>query len=125
MSIDAMPGCYGHEQRKARKTHKCCECDGIIQVGEPYHYHHGIWDGEASDFKVCLDCEVLRHEYDADSHPDECTAFGELSETVAGCGAHEKELFVRFVEIKRKRGASVSDWMAEDAVAYATKGPTP
>jgi hypothetical protein len=116
-----MPSCCGHEIRKARKPHKCCECDGVIQPGENYHYHHGVWDGEAADYKVCIDCEALRAEYDADSHADECTALAQLSETVEGCGAHEKELFVRFVDIKRKRGATVPEWMATDAVKYQSR----
>ena len=115
------PSCYGHEQRKARKAHTCCECHGAIQPGETYHYHHGVWDHEASDFKVCIDCEALRDEYDSDSHPEDCTPFGELTETVIGCGMHEKALFVRFVEIKRKRGAHVPDWIAADAAKYAAE----
>lgn len=124
MSIGERPSCYGHEQRKARKAHKCCECAGIIQAGETYHYHHGIWDGEASDYKVCLDCEALKSECDSDSHPDECTAFGELSDTVAGCLRGEPEFFVRFMEIKRKRGATIPAWMAELADDYATDKET-
>jgi hypothetical protein len=41
-----IPSCYGHEERTARKAHKCCECHGTIQVGEKYHFHHNDdWRG--------------------------------------------------------------------------------
>jgi len=108
-----MPSCYGHEERKARKAHKCCECHGTIQPGEKYHYHHGVWDCEASDYKVCADCEALRAECDRDALHDECTPFEGLHDSVEGIG--EPALFARFVEIKRRRGATVPQWMATRA----------
>ena len=108
-----MPSCYGHEERKARRAHKCCECHGAIQPGEKYHYHHGVWDGEASDYKVCADCEALRTECDRDARHDECTPFEGLHDSVEGIG--DPVLFVRFVEIKRRRGATVPQWMAARA----------
>lgn len=108
-----MPSCYGHEERKARKSHKCCECHGTIQPGEKYHYHHGVWDGDAMSFKVCMDCEALRAECDRGARYDECTPFEGLHDSVEGIG--EPELFARFVEIKRRRGATVPQWMATRA----------
>ena len=110
-----MPSCYGHEERNARKAHKCCECLGTIPPGEKYHYHHGVWDGDASDYKVCADCEALKDECDRNARHDERTPFGELSESVDGMWPNAPELFVRFVEIKRRRGATVSQWMATRA----------
>lgn len=113
-----MPSCYGHEERKARKAHKCCECHGAIQPGELYHfwnqgrYHHGVWDGKASNYKVCVDCEALRAECDEDARPDERTPFEGLLDSVNAVWPDAPELFVRFVEIKRRRGATVPPWMA-------------
>jgi hypothetical protein len=105
------PSCYGHEERKARKAHKCCECHGTIQPGEKYHFHHGVWDGRASSYKVCADCEALRAECDRHAHySDEFTPFEGLYESVEAMDT--PELFVRFVEIKRRRGATVPQWMA-------------
>ena len=49
--------------RKARKSHKCCECRGEIKPGEQYRYESGIWDGEPASFKICLDCLDLRNEF--------------------------------------------------------------
>lgn len=108
-----MPSCYVREERKARMSHKCCECDGTIKPGEKYHYHHGIWDGKASSFKVCMDCAALRAECDRECRHDDCTPFEGLHDTVEGIG--EPELFARFVEIKRRRGATVPLWMATRA----------
>lgn len=111
-----MPSCYGHEERKARKAHNCSECHGTIQPGERYHHHHGVWDGKASDYKVCADCEALRAECDKDARQDdERTPFEGLSESVDGMWPHSPEVLVRFVEIKRRRGATVPQWMATRA----------
>ena len=55
-----MPEAYSMTLRKARKNHKCCECRGVIEAGEKYHYHSGIWEGIPQSFKVCIDCEALR-----------------------------------------------------------------
>ena len=100
-----MPSCYGNEERKARKAHKCCECHGTIQPGEKYHFHHGVWDGEAHDYKVCVDCEALRAECDLDREPEECTPFERLSEAVSAMRSHAPELYERYVKIGRRRGA--------------------
>lgn len=108
--MNDMPSCYGHKERKARKAHKCCECRGMIKLGEMYHYHHGVWDGEALDYKVCVDCEALRSE--CDRHED-CTPFEGLSESIGE--TDEPELFARFIDIKRRRGATMTGWMATRA----------
>jgi hypothetical protein len=119
-----LPSCYGHEERTARKAHKCCECHGTIQPGELYHYHHGVWDGRASDYKVCVDCEALRAECDRDVHYDEeRTPFEGLYESVDALWPNE--LFARFVEIKRRRGATVPERMALRAAASNAAGQTP
>lgn len=118
-----LPSCYGHEERQARRAHKCCECHGTIQPGELYHYHHGVWDGKASNYKVCVDCEALRAECDEDARPDECTPFEGLYESVDALWPDE--LFARFVEIKRRRGATVPERLALRAAAINVAGQPP
>lgn len=107
-----LPTVYGCDKPKARKAHRCCDCRGSINVGETYHRHHGIWDGRASTFKVCADCEALRAEVDkGERDPESCTAFGELGQSIID--SWEPQLFVRYMGIKRKRGAVIAPCMAE------------
>jgi hypothetical protein len=114
-AVCEMPSCYVHEERQARTAHRCCECEGTIQPGEQYHVHHGVWDGRGMTYKVCADCEALRAECDRDAMHDEYTPFEGLHDAVDGAWTNAPELFTRFVEIKRRRGATVPHWMAERA----------
>lgn len=105
-----MPSVYGCDHPKARKQHQCCECRGIIPIGETYNKHHGIWDGSADTFKVCVDCDNLREEIDKDERdPEFKTAFQHLYESVFEGG--EPEFIKRFLGIKRRRSAEIRDWM--------------
>lgn len=101
------PQCYGVEQRKARRRHRCCECEGWIEPGETYHYHHGVWDGEGSDYKVCVECENLRGEVNASiqSFEDMCP-FTCLEEFVREIARDDPTLLARFNEIQKKRKTS-------------------
>ncbi len=90
--------------RKARKEHKCCECHGVIQRGELYHYHHGIFDGNPVHYKVCDDCEVLRVRVDRDvRYDDERTPFEGLCDTAQ----EEPETKLAYIRIRIKRGAKI------------------
>ena len=106
-----IPDVYGMKPRKARKQHVCCECRGTIVVGETYHYHHGVWDGEGHSYKVCVDCDALRDQCDLGSHQDECTPFESLVESVDALYRHEPELLARFAAIKKMRGAVIPSWL--------------
>jgi hypothetical protein len=66
-------------------------------------------------YKVCADCEALRAECDRDAWHGEYTPFEGLHDAVDGMWTNAPELFKRFVEIKRKRGATVPQWMEERA----------
>lgn len=102
--IDELPACYGHELRKARKDHKCCECRGVIAKGETYHFHHGVWDGSGASYKVCVDCEGLRIELDRDNACwEDTTYFTGLGEAVYDSG--DDALIERYKNIKLKRNA--------------------
>lgn len=108
-----MPTVYSCDNRKARINHKCHECHGVILAGERYNYHHGIWDGEPGQYKVCLECDALREEFNKEIKDwEERVCFGEIYEFVFECH-HKRDLSVikRFLDNKRKRGAPIPDWM--------------
>lgn len=105
-----LPQAYSHETPVARKEHRCCECQGLIQPGERYHRHWGVWNGEAATYKVCEDCEALRSRVDKDEvHLDEKTAFGMLWQSALE--SHDREHAADFIAIRRKRDAAIADWM--------------
>jgi len=96
--------CYGMKTRKARKEHKCCECHGVIQRGELYHYHHGIFDGNPVHYKVCADCEALRERVDRDVLDNyERTPFEGLCEA----SQNKPETKLAYIRIRIKRGAKI------------------
>lgn len=98
--MSEIPTCYGCEHRKARKSHVCCECDGVIQRDETYHYHSGVWDGVGASFKVCEECEELRDVIDSRcTYVDELVPFGELSESVLRWPEYQ----AAFAAIRRNR----------------------
>lgn len=51
---------YRATMKTARKPHRCHECGGAIQPGEPYEGVAGRWDGHFSAFKTCTRCLELR-----------------------------------------------------------------
>lgn len=53
------PDAFKTEQRKARVSHKCCECGKTIEPGELYQYSSGIWDSEPCRYKQCSNCYAL------------------------------------------------------------------
>lgn len=107
--MSEQPDCYSLSTPKARKEHRCCECGGVIQVGEKYFSHNLVWEGTAATFKCCSDCEALRKKVDSWSkYAEDRTAMEMLHESVFEGGA---EYALEFLEIKRKRGAPISDWM--------------
>jgi len=61
---------------KARKVHKCCECNGFIEKGDLYEYVAGLWDGDFCVFKTCKACAQIRK--------DVCGSYGNLNEDVYG-----------------------------------------
>lgn len=45
---------------KARKHHKCEECDQIINPGDFYELFKGCWDGKWADYRTCADCSSIK-----------------------------------------------------------------
>lgn len=48
---------------KARKTHKCVECGETIKKGDRYEYTSGLWDGDFSVYKTCMNCLSIRDSF--------------------------------------------------------------
>lgn len=114
MSACENPTLYVLNKRRARKQHKCCECGGIIEIGEVYCCHRGVWDSSWYVFKVCDDCDKLRMRVDTLSRRelwDELTAFTELAEAIASCS--DAPLVKEFIRIKEKRSVEVPKYLVE------------
>jgi hypothetical protein len=50
---------------KARKQHRCDECGRHITVGETYHRHAGVYDGDFFTNASCAHCAVARRIVDS------------------------------------------------------------
>lgn len=48
---------------KARKSHKCCECNRVINIGEKYERANGKWLGKVDTYATCLDCVSVKKSY--------------------------------------------------------------
>lgn len=120
--IDEIAECFQSVLRKAKKTHKCYECCGIIDIGEKYYNQSGIWSGEPQAYKICVDCEELKKEIEKPIKAwDDRIAFGELYEYVFESG--DVKIMRRFMITKRKRGAEIKDWMQKRFDKYNTENP--
>ena len=106
MSWYEMPKCFTHKQPKARRTHKCCECGGKIQVGETYHRMSGVW-GEPETYKVCNECEQLRADVEKDMNgTGDSTGYGCLWESVDE--SRDLGFIKRYASNQAARGVAVS-----------------
>lgn len=77
-----MPSVFNSKTRKARKSHKCCECSATINKGDSYRFSSGIWDDGPASYKQCGNCGVICEwavSEDAREHGDG-VGFGELRE---------------------------------------------
>lgn len=78
-----MPRAYREITRKARKEHRCCECNLVIPAGDTYQYISGIWDGSPDSYKTCMNCVYVRNVFT--SLPENDTAIiGGLREEISG-----------------------------------------
>jgi hypothetical protein len=77
------PRIFNETYPVARKEHVCCECGGVINIGEKYQNCSGLWD-YFHTYKTCSFCadvrEDARSNFDLDS--DEGFPFEELWECV-------------------------------------------
>jgi hypothetical protein len=51
---------YSEDLVKARKPHRCCECDRDIGKGAVYERISGKCDGYIETYKTCMDCRHIR-----------------------------------------------------------------
>lgn len=65
--------------RKARKSHRCDECHGRIEMGETYEYASGKSEGEMWESKTCPRCMALVAWITAHV-PCYCRMYGDLFE---------------------------------------------
>lgn len=96
-----IPRAYRQATPVAHKEHTCCECGGIIEVGETYYVYSGVWDSGPETFKTCTDCNQLREAVDEGSRLDELTPFMQLGEVCHASGV--KGFAERFDAIWDKR----------------------
>lgn len=73
-----MPEFFFESYPRARKPHKCCECDAEIPAGDIYHRASGKWCDSVCSFKSCMPCTRLR-DYMRDNGVPSC--FTELHMT--------------------------------------------
>ena len=100
-----MPVVYHHSTPVARKEHRCCDCGGLIEVGEKYHAHNGVWDGRGRTHKICRDCQLLMME---EEHPSE-VPLGGLSEYLLDDGNPRK--ITRYISNRHRRTGVLPYWM--------------
>lgn len=51
---------------KARKPYACCECRGIIAIGQQHERVSGKWDGDIRTYRTCLLCREIRRAFCCD-----------------------------------------------------------
>ena len=54
------PKVWRQKERVARKVHRCCECGGLIRVGETYQSVAMLDDYGWKQYKTCEPCADLR-----------------------------------------------------------------
>lgn len=59
------PDFYSKSEHKARKVHRCTECNRQISAGQTYEKVVGKWDGRLDVFKTCCRCTALRQHIQA------------------------------------------------------------
>lgn len=77
---------YHHEDRRARKPHRCDECAGVIPHGEDYEHVRAKWENIAT-WRTCARCLALRN-YVTAAVPCVCWYHGNMREDVLGTAEH-------------------------------------
>lgn len=123
--MSEVPSAFSERNPTARKSHKCCECHGIIQPGEKYELFSGVWEGRGESFKTCHECAEIRKAINKGLHHEEMTPLTELYQTVME--GRDKRYVIPFLANKRNRGAEIPSWMLriEAGVNTEVAGPDP
>lgn len=75
------PLVFERNRHVARKAHRCVECRGVIEPGQEYERHDGLWYENWEHHKLCLAC-VAAMEREFEQDPGFCFVYGELHETI-------------------------------------------
>jgi len=78
------PDVYELKPVKARKSHRCCECQKAIAPGQHYWKAKGLWEGEWSAFSTCPECQNLWNHLE--SMGWECPSHGGLRDEIFSQG---------------------------------------
>lgn len=64
---------------RARKEHTCCECGVTVRKGDVHQFIQGVWDGQWSRYRSCIECAQVRDwVYDQLTRWDECPSYSLL-----------------------------------------------
>ena len=109
------PEAFKEINRKARKPHRCFECNGTIPKGETYSYVSGVWDHQGCSFKICTDCAKIREDLLAHGNIEDWEygdLIQEVSERIDEPEICAHELAMRFFENTLRRGATIhKSWL--------------
>lgn len=72
---------HSKTERRAAKTHQCCECGFSIMPGETYIHEYAVYEGRGTTFKTCSRCDAVRTWF-YQQVPDLCLAIYELASTL-------------------------------------------
>lgn len=74
------PEFWSSSKPRAKKKHRCYECNGEILPGEQYEYSANKYDGRMWQYHVCERCYDIRM-FVQNNVPCFCYAYGGLQET--------------------------------------------
>jgi hypothetical protein len=77
-------------ERKARKSHRCSCCSSVIAAGDVYLVHFNVFEGAATNEKMCFPCRDDRKEF-ADGHEGTLCSPGWLMTMVSDCSSDYPE----------------------------------
>lgn len=94
-----------HERRKARKQHRCYDCDRAIPIGAHYSRSVMLYESTWDSMAICQRCDDLRHAwYDVDG----CwLMLGNLRDELRGCidGPEVSRLLLAALRKRRRERA--------------------
>lgn len=96
------PDVFEENRRRARKLHRCSECDADILPGAMYWSIRGLWDGRWGNFKQCSHCNAIADRFMSET--DCCYCVGGLYDDLMEYD------FLMFDE-EAQRWESTEDWL--------------
>lgn len=91
---------YSYRQiKKSRKEHMCRCCQSIIQKGEAYTLHAGVYEGNFYTYKTCPQCEEILNYIWHDLGWDEVDVSSALYDVISEEG-YDTFIFEQLAKIK-------------------------